>query len=88
MNEIKEFLKDMFICFIEDVLPVVGMISFIILLMIGFSVHQYKAHEWKCEMKATVQGLKWSYRLGEGCMVKTDKGWMDYDRLIYTKGVK
>lgn len=88
MNEIKDFLKEMFDCFIEDVFPILGMISFVLVFIIGFSISQYKASEWKCEMKATIQGLQWTYRPVEGCMVKTENGWLDYDKLIYKKEVK
>ena len=88
MKKIKTFIEDMWYCFINEIFPVVGFISFVLVLMLGFAVQQYKAHEWKCEMKSTVQGLEWSYKLGEGCMVKTENGWIDYNKLIYKKEVK
>ena len=39
----------------------------------------------ECEAKATKQNLEYDYGIFQGCMVKTDIGWMDYDRLIYKK---
>lgn len=88
MSEIKDFLKEMFDCFIEDVFPILGMISLVLVFIVGVSVLLVDSQELTCAKKADAQRLEWSYEPLEGCMVKTENGWLDYDKLIYKKEVK
>ena len=92
MSEIKDYLKEMFDCFMEDVqdilLPVLGLISLVLVLIVGISVLLVDSQELTCAKKADAQRLEWSYEPLEGCMVKTENGWLDYDKLIYKKEVK
>lgn len=39
----------------------------------------------KCHAKASKQGLECSYMPLQGCMVKIDGKWIDYDRLRITE---
>lgn len=39
--------------------------------------------EASCNAKAEIQELEWSWSLFQGCMVKQDGKWVDYDRLRY-----
>jgi hypothetical protein len=48
----------------------------------------YFGAKYTCEAKAEAQNLEWDFGVAKGCMVKTENGWMDYDRLIYKKEVK
>lgn len=48
----------------------------------------YFGAKYTCEAKAEAQNLEWDFGVAKGCMVKTENGWMDYDRLIYKKDVK
>ena len=36
-----------------------------------------------CKKKAKMQGMECSWGPFQGCMVKTEKGWIDYERLRY-----
>lgn len=38
-----------------------------------------------CHCKAEAQGLESDWGFWTGCLVKTENGWMDYDRLRYMK---
>ena len=44
--------------------------------------------ESECKAKATKQNLEYDYNLSQGCMVKTENGWIDYKRLIYKKDIE
>lgn len=41
-----------------------------------------------CSAKAEAQGYEYEFGMFKGCMVKTEKGWMDYNKLIYKKDVE
>lgn len=70
----------------EDVItPALIMISISVIFLLPVIGIVYWAEKSQCEAKATKQNLEYDYGLLQGCMVKTDKGWMDYDRLIYKK---
>ena len=38
-----------------------------------------------CRAKAGKQGLQFDYGIAQGCMVKYNGKWVDYDRLRYTE---
>lgn len=38
-----------------------------------------------CRAKAVKQGLQYDYGMAQGCMVKYNGKWVDYDRLRYTE---
>lgn len=38
-----------------------------------------------CRAKAVKQGLQYDYGIVQGCMVKYNGKWVDYDRLRYTE---
>lgn len=38
-----------------------------------------------CRAKAVKQGLQYDYGIAQGCMVKHNGKWVDYDRLRYTE---
>ena len=38
-----------------------------------------------CKAKAEKQGLQSDYGIAQGCMVKYNGKWVDYDRLRYTE---
>ena len=61
---------------------------FFVLLILPLTGLYYFGTKYKCEAKATAQGMEWSYDAAKGCMVKTENGWVDYKRLIYIKGAK
>lgn len=75
--------------FIEFMIKPVLIIGLFGALFIGgVGLIGYKAHEYKCKSKATTQNMEYDYGLFKGCMVKTENGWMDYNRLIYKKDVE
>lgn len=37
----------------------------------------------QCKNKTEKQGLECSWGLFQGCMVRTENGWIDYERLRY-----
>ena len=40
-------------------------------------------YAYQCRTKAIIQELDWSWGPIQGCMVKQDGKWIDYDRLRY-----
>ena len=43
----------------------------------------YGDNYFQCKNKAEKQGMECSWGPFQGCMVKTEKGWIDYERLRY-----
>ena len=60
-------------------------VSSIILILILAVAPSYLISKASCSAKAEAQGYEHEYGLFKGCMVKTEKGWMDYNRLIYKR---
>ena len=71
--------------FLGIVIPIVLFFIIIILPLCGIG---YFGAKYTCYAKAEAQNLEWDFGVAKGCMVKTENGWMDYDRLIYKKEVK
>lgn len=67
------------------VVPAILICAIIVLPLCGVS---YFGTKYTCKSKAEAQNLEWDFGVAKGCMVKTESGWMDYDRLIYKKEVK
>lgn len=44
----------------------------------------YKVSQVECASKAAMMKTEYEHGLVKGCWVKTDSGWVDYMRLIYT----
>lgn len=59
----------------QTILFMIGVIL-LCLLTACFSAYQ-------CRTKAVMQELDWSWGPIQGCMVKQDGKWIDYDRLRY-----
>lgn len=57
----------------------------VILILILGVAPVYLFSKANCSAKAEAQGYDYEYGFFKGCMVKTEKGWMDYDRLIYKR---
>lgn len=72
-------LKDLII------MLVIMLITALIVILTLAVTPSYFINRATCSAKAKAQGYEYEYGLFKGCMVKTDKGWMDYDRLIYKK---
>lgn len=72
--------------FFDDVIiPSLIIIALAVIFTLPIIGIVYWADKSQCEAKATKQNLEYDYGPLQGCMVKTEKGWMDYDRLIYKK---
>lgn len=63
----------------NDTIGCIAIVLTIILVVGGAAVWDY----FGCKNKAEKQGMECSWGPFQGCMVKTEKGWMDYDRLRY-----
>lgn len=74
--------------FDDEIILSLTIIALIVLFSLPIIGVAYWADKSQCEAKATKQNLEYDYGPLQGCMVKTDKGWMDYDRLIYKKDVE
>ena len=59
-----------------------------VVIILPLSGLQYFGTKYTCEAKAEAQNLEWDFGVAKGCMVKTENGWIDYNRLIYKKEVK
>lgn len=68
--------------------PVLSLVLIGVLVIGGSGLVLYKVHEYKCEAKATTQNMEYDYGLFKGCMVKTENGWMDYNKLIYKMDIE
>lgn len=65
--------------------PVIIVLALIIPLVV---TPTYLLERASCSAKAEAQGYVYEFGLFKGCMVRTEKGWMDYDRLIYKKDIE
>ncbi|WP_405350511.1 hypothetical protein [Ruminobacter amylophilus] len=64
-----------------DAIEILVMIcSFAAVIGLGLTAGYYECHS-----KAEKQGYVCEWGPLSGCMVKTEHGWMDYDRLRYMK---
>ena len=75
MGEIRDML----------IMTVIGVIIILTLIVSMAVAPTYLFERASCSAKAEAQGYKYEFGMFKGCMVKTDKGWMDYNRLIYKK---
>lgn len=57
----------------------------IVLVIIGILFLPFVADSSSCRAKAVKQGLQFDYGIAQGCMVKYNGKWIDYDRLRYTE---
>lgn len=77
-----EVIKDMIIAF------VITIITGLVLIVSLAVAPVYLLERATCSAKAEAQGYEYEFGIFKGCMVKTEKGWMDYNRLIYKKDVE
>ena len=56
-----------------------------ICLILGVLLLPVVADRAQCKAKAVKQGLQFDYGIAQGCMVKHNGKWIDYDRLRYTE---
>ena len=55
------------------------------LIIVGVLFLPVVADRAQCRAKADKQGLQFDYGIVQGCMVKYNGKWVDYDRLRYTE---
>ena len=55
------------------------------LIIVGILFLPVVADQAQCRAKAGKQGLQFDYGIAQGCMVKYNGKWVDYDRLRYTE---
>ena len=67
-------MNDEFLTLIATVLAIVGLLF--LSVMVNSSI---------CRAKAVKQELLYDYGVVQGCMVKYNGKWVDYDRLRYTE---
>ena len=67
---------------IKDLFVMILGVILIVCLLVGLSNF---VPFYGCKIKAERQEMEWSYGIFQGCMVKQDNKWIDYDRLRYTK---
>jgi hypothetical protein len=61
-----------------------GCLSWILTVIIVV-VFVYACDYITCKSKSEKQGMECSWGPIQGCMVKAENGWMDYERLRYIK---
>lgn len=59
-----------------------GCLALVITIVLVF-VGVYGEAYYSCKNKTEKQGMECSWGPFQGCMVKTEKGWIDYERLRY-----
>jgi hypothetical protein len=57
----------------------------IVLIVVGILFLPVVAGRTQCRAKAVKQELQFDYGIAQGCMVKHNGKWVDYDRLRYTE---
>lgn len=67
---------------------VIGIITILVVIISLAVTPAYLFERATCSAKAEAQGYEYEFGMFKGCMVKTEKGWMDYNRLIYKKDVE
>ena len=55
------------------------------LIIVGILFLPVVADRAQCRAKAVKQELQFDYSIMQGCMVKYNGKWIDYDRLRYTE---
>lgn len=60
----------------------IGCIALVITIVLVL-VFVYGENYFSCKSKASKQGMECSWGPYQGCMVRTEKGWIDYERLRY-----
>lgn len=65
----------------EEVLTLVA----IVLFVAGVLFLPFVVDKAQCKAKAVKQELQYDYSIMQGCMVKYNGKWIDYDRLRYTE---
>ena len=67
----------------HDVLMFFGLLfGAVVLCVVLVIAIAYPFGRCECKAKAEKQGFEWSYGLFEGCMIKVDDGWLDYNKWI------
>ena len=67
----------------HDVLMFFGLLLGAVVLCVAIvTAIAYPLGKCECRAKAAKQGFEWSYGLFEGCMIKLDDGWLDYNKWI------
>ena len=74
--------------FLKYIMAVLATIIAPILLLAGLLLLGDALNGKSCQSKATMQNLEYNYSFTTGCMIKTEKGWMDYTKFIYTQEIK
>lgn len=73
----------------DMIIMLVTMIITAVVLIVSLAVAPaYLLERASCSAKAEAQGYEYEFGIFKGCMVKTEKGWMDYNRLIYKKDIE
>lgn len=63
----------------DDTTGCLALVLTIVLVLAVAGVWDYVS----CKNKSEKQGMECSWGPFQGCMVKTEKGWIDYERLRY-----
>ena len=63
----------------DDTIGCLALVITIVLILVVAGVGDYIS----CKNKTEKQGMECSWGPFQGCMVKTEKGWIDYARLRY-----
>lgn len=60
----------------------IGCLATVIIIVLAVAGVYGEAY-YTCKNKTEKQGMECSWGPFQGCMVKTENGWIDYDRLRY-----
>ena len=63
----------------DDTIGCLALVITIVVVLAGAGIWDYIS----CKNKSEKQGMECSWGPFQGCMVKTEKGWIDYERLRY-----
>lgn len=63
----------------EEKFGCLALVITIVLVFVGI----YRESYYTCKNKTDKQGMECSWGPFQGCMVRTEKGWIDYERLRY-----
>ena len=68
-------------------LDVIILGAIIIPLIVLASIATDKLAEYNCEARGKVINMEVQYNTSTGCMVKTEHGWINYDKMLYIKNL-
>ena len=58
---------------------IIFFVATVVIALVTFLI-AYPLPRYECSIKAEKQGLEYDFGLIQGCMVKIDGKWVDYDR--------